>query len=195
MEKPGQVIGFNVGGIKYLTSISTLEAEPDNVLLKMTSGSFPTTRYEDAYFIDRNGKLFEHILDYLRNVRTWVPPDNIDLNSLIREADFYLLLKLKEILKKSQEIDPDYKLRQETPIVHVTFELLGDSGIYAIHINNQDPVSHRIRRREFYDGYDKDLNAMKRRLENNLSVLFRMGYRLVRQKGKNPVTYIFQSKD
>lgn len=197
MEKSGQVISFNVGGVKYLTSLSTLKAEPDNVLLKIGIGEIPSVKHKGYYFVDRNGSLFEHVLDYLRNVETWIPPGNVDLNALIREADFYLLFGMKEILEdhlaenEKVEIDPNYELRQATPIVLVTFESL-KGPMFALHISIQKPI---LGRKDFFDGYGKDLHVMQKRLGDNCAILFRMGYRLVQQRGTNLVVYIFQSKD
>lgn len=94
------VLRFNVGGVLYVTTRTTLEQDSENFLLRIISGKIPSSKIGDAFFIDRSGSLFEHVLNYLRNVRTWTPPRNVDLPGLIGEADFYLLLGMKKTLEE-----------------------------------------------------------------------------------------------
>ena len=58
---------MDVGGVNYSTLISTLIKYPDSLLGFMFSGKMKLEPdSNERYFIDRNGKIFEYILDYLR---------------------------------------------------------------------------------------------------------------------------------
>ncbi len=60
-------IKLDVGGVNYSTSITTLTSQPNSMLESMFSGRYPIKKDEDGIvFIDRNGKLFGVILDWLR---------------------------------------------------------------------------------------------------------------------------------
>ena len=61
----GEPIILNVGGAKYATSLVTLTSDTNSILHKMFNGSFFLKPSKDgSYFIDRNGKYFEYVLDY-----------------------------------------------------------------------------------------------------------------------------------
>ena len=81
MEAEGveKIIKLNIGGKRYETSKDTLLFFKGTVLEKMINGSIPILRVKDRIFIDRNGKIFEYILDYLRNPNEWSPPENKEL--------------------------------------------------------------------------------------------------------------------
>lgn len=65
----------------------TLEGVPHTRLAP--SGPLPR-RQDGAYLIDRNGKLFDYVLDYLRNGETTVLPSSAaELNQLAQEARYY----------------------------------------------------------------------------------------------------------
>jgi len=60
-------IQLNVGGKRFETSLGTLCMVPDSMLAAMFSGRHALTADEDgSYFIDRDGKHFGHILNFLR---------------------------------------------------------------------------------------------------------------------------------
>ena len=59
---------LTVGGHKFTTSLPTLTSVADTYLASIFSGRFPLApNAEGAYFIDRNGDHFRHILSYLRD--------------------------------------------------------------------------------------------------------------------------------
>ena len=66
-----QIIHLNVGGIKYVTSLGTLQnfAAQGHFFSAMFSGKFSTvpTINNNEYFIDRDGECFKYILGFLRN--------------------------------------------------------------------------------------------------------------------------------
>eukprot|EP01084_Bolivina_argentea_P004619 8786_1 len=86
-------ITLNVGGTKYCTTLSTLCKDENSMLAKMFGGTFSTKPSKDgSYFIDRNGKYFEYILDFLRD-GILIIPDSADrkyiINKLLMESNFY----------------------------------------------------------------------------------------------------------
>jgi hypothetical protein len=94
-----QIILLNVGGHRFETSLQTLTSIPDTYLSSMFSGRFELTPDDDdgAYYIERDGTHFRHILNFLR--------DPVQKNKLLssdategqreelkKELDFYGLL-------------------------------------------------------------------------------------------------------
>ncbi|XP_048255926.1 BTB/POZ domain-containing protein KCTD7-like isoform X3 [Haliotis rufescens] len=62
-----QVVDLNVGGRHLTTSLSTLTKYPDSMLATMFSGRHPVAKDKDGrYFIDVDGDVFVHILNFLR---------------------------------------------------------------------------------------------------------------------------------
>jgi len=86
----------------------------------LLSGKFKESKLGKAYFIDRNGSLFEPILDYLRTGELNVP-QNISIRLLRREAEYYSLQSLVSLLEQEE------KLMNEKPISKIRFD-----GCYAL---------------------------------------------------------------
>lgn len=67
----GRIVTLDVGGVTYRVSRMTLTQNipRSHLLATMFSGLHPPGEKEESgvFFIDRNGKVFEHILEYLRN--------------------------------------------------------------------------------------------------------------------------------
>jgi len=62
-------VHLDVGGHTFTTSLPTLTSVRDTYIGSMFSGCFPLAPdpTDGAYFIDRSGAHFEHILNYLRD--------------------------------------------------------------------------------------------------------------------------------
>jgi len=91
------VIDLNVGGFHYTTSLSTLCKYKDSILAVMFSGRYNLVRDKIGHiFIDRDGRYFGHILNYIRCNQ--IPPESIVLD-VLREAKFFyinsLIIKLE----------------------------------------------------------------------------------------------------
>jgi len=53
---------------------------------------------EGFHLIDRNGKLFGYILDYLRDGTVTLPPDLFTTQQLLKEASFYAIqVKIRDV--------------------------------------------------------------------------------------------------
>ena len=93
---------MDVGGSKYTTAIATLRAEKGSMFEAMFSDQYPIKKqFDGSVFMDRDGRHFHYILNYLRGSVTTLddlPPDETVLKELMKEADFYQLLGLKSIL-------------------------------------------------------------------------------------------------
>ena len=94
-------IKLNVGGVLYQTTKDTLTKDPDSMLASMFSGRHPLKPDENGYhFIDRDGKLFEYILKFLRDDKIYLKniPDVI-LECILDEAHYYCLSGLITLLE------------------------------------------------------------------------------------------------
>ena len=62
-----QKVKLDVGGHRFSTSRATLLSVPGSFLAAMFSGSYALEKDEDdgSFFIDRDGRYFHHILNYL----------------------------------------------------------------------------------------------------------------------------------
>ncbi|KAH3886702.1 BTB/POZ domain-containing protein KCTD7-like [Dreissena polymorpha] len=90
------VLPLNVGGVKYVTRLSTLKKYPDSMLAALFSGRYQVDKdAEGNYFLDSNGILFGYLLEFLRN--GLVPPKDHAI-PLYREATYYGLHELAEKL-------------------------------------------------------------------------------------------------
>jgi hypothetical protein len=58
-------IKFNVGGKHFEVSRDLIEAHSETMLGKLVSDAWQADP-EETVFIDRNGDIFAHVLDYLR---------------------------------------------------------------------------------------------------------------------------------
>jgi hypothetical protein len=109
-----QIIELNVGGSVYCTTINTLLSEKNSFFETLINKK--TEQVKDSnnrYFIDRDGRLFNYVLDYLRNKLSFVPPDNlIETNRLKIEAEYYKLDGMVKFLS----------LKQISPLTHILFK-------------------------------------------------------------------------
>jgi len=93
---------LNIGGKKYATTVETLtQREPDSMLAAMFSGRHmlphhPTT---GTVFVDRDGKHFRHVLNWLRDGAIPVMSES-EYQQLLREAEYYQLLGLADYINE-----------------------------------------------------------------------------------------------
>ena len=101
-------VKLNVGGHHFTTSLQTLTKDPNSRLAAMFSGEHDKT---GPIFLDRDGKHFRFILNYLRNGELVLPDDAKFVKELETEAQFYkiegILIRLSlfsEILTNEEHI-------------------------------------------------------------------------------------------
>ena len=90
-------VGLNVGGIKFETTRDTLSQ--CEYFASYLEGRLPhATDADGRLFIDRNGKLFAHLLDFMRNAQR--PSQHVvaqHKNELLGECDYFGLPWLKDL--------------------------------------------------------------------------------------------------
>ncbi|XP_031394440.1 FH protein interacting protein FIP2 [Punica granatum] len=103
------IVRLNIGGKKFCTTTDTLtQREPDSMLAAMFSGRHTVCHDPESgfIFVDRDGKHFRHILNWLRDGVVPTLSDS-DYSELLREAEYYQMLGLiegiKSALNKRQE--------------------------------------------------------------------------------------------
>ncbi len=92
---------LNVGGVRYDTTVGTLCKE-ESFLSSLFSGRHAVARCSDdgAVFIDRDGVVFRHVLNYLRRGRLIMPEDDPTLaRELLDEARFFQIASLVDLLQ------------------------------------------------------------------------------------------------
>ena len=185
-----EIVKFNVGGTHYETSLSTLKNVPDNMLLRMVES--PLEKGE-RIFIDRDGQLFAHILNYLRDVSIWTAPGDLSIcAALVREASFYCLFNMKKGLEaiagleiKTIEKNP---LHEKYPVVTIIAHQM-----QIIMINTDFPLKLRLGSPK--QGND-DISVGL--MEININIMEKAGYKLIAtvkhpEKSYSQIHYIFSS--
>ena len=98
-------VKLNVGGRLFATSLDTLTKQ-DNMLRAMFSGRMDVITDSDGYIlIDRCGKHFELILNYLRDEDTQgllmnLDKSEIELYEILKEAKFYCIQSLVNLIEQ-----------------------------------------------------------------------------------------------
>uniref|UniRef100_A0A914EFC8 BTB domain-containing protein n=1 Tax=Acrobeloides nanus TaxID=290746 RepID=A0A914EFC8_9BILA len=95
-------IKLNVGGYFFYTSFGTL-TKYDSMLNRLVSGDLQSERDDNGFiFIDRDGKEFDQILNFLRDgyITNF---SNKDLHALKAEATFYQLQPLIDLCSSCME--------------------------------------------------------------------------------------------
>ncbi|RWS31662.1 hypothetical protein B4U80_00734 [Leptotrombidium deliense] len=89
-------VHIDVGGTIYTSSLETLTKHPESRLARMFNGSIPIVldSLKQHYFIDRDGKMFRHILNFLRNNKLTISESFEEFDLLYEEAKFYDILPL-----------------------------------------------------------------------------------------------------
>ena len=101
-----EIITLNVGGHLHTTSLTTLTKYPDSMLGAMFSGRMTSAKdHQGNYVIDRDGTLFRFVLNFLRTSTLSLPEDFQELESLAKEAEFYQINELVEIIREQQRTD------------------------------------------------------------------------------------------
>lgn len=101
----GSKIKLDVGGTRFTTTMTTLQRFPESMLGAMFSGRHALVLDEEGYFfIDRDGKHFRHILNFLRD------PEN------------YHNMKFEDSVVKELKVEVNY--------YGLPFSICSDRGYY-----------------------------------------------------------------
>lgn len=113
-----EVVVLSVGGVRFVTRASTLQQFPESRLARMLNDDDREFKLVNGeFFVDRDGTLFSYIIDFLRTLQVSLPTDFSDYQRLQREAEFYGLYPLADLL--SQE----HLLKPRLEILEVRFSL------------------------------------------------------------------------
>lgn len=103
LNDQSEIIRFNVGGKKFATRTSTLLKVKDTLFEKMIiSKKFD---FKNEIFLDRDPKLFLHILDYFRNGKIkYELLDRKDLEQLLVEAQYFEIGEISNFIAEKFKI-------------------------------------------------------------------------------------------
>ncbi|NXP08794.1 KCNRG protein, partial [Thinocorus orbignyianus] len=122
-----EVVILSVGGVRFVTWASTLQQFPESRLACMLNNDDQDFKLVNGeFFVDRDGTLFSYIMDFLRTLQVSLPTDFSDYQRLRREAEFYGLYSLAELL--SQE----HLLKPRLEILEVRFSLQEMQAFFRI---------------------------------------------------------------
>jgi len=98
---------LNVGGKHFSTTLATLRSKTGTFFEKMfRNGSTTTSSADGTFFIDRNPKNFEYILDFLRTGDLLVASSNTDLRlQLLEDAEFFELPEELKVYLRYSALD------------------------------------------------------------------------------------------
>ncbi|CAF0959503.1 unnamed protein product [Adineta steineri] len=135
---PTDMITLNVGGVRYITSIDILTRENDTFFAALFSGRWQLKQNpnDNSVFIDGNGELFKHILEYFRtnSISSDIMTNESLLRRLIREADYFCIENLIYILTEPERRREQERLRIENTFPNGTLLRL----------------EHKVKLNEFY---------------------------------------------
>ncbi|CAB3402788.1 unnamed protein product [Caenorhabditis bovis] len=95
MEDDQEYVKLNVGGALFQTTLATLKKQ-DTMLRAMFSGRMQVKRDDQGWVhIDRNGRHFGLILDYLRDGSVPLPDCKMEVEQIRNEAIFFLVQGLQ----------------------------------------------------------------------------------------------------
>ncbi|KAE8627162.1 hypothetical protein XENTR_v10006890 [Xenopus tropicalis] len=130
-----ELVTLNVGGMKFSTLSATLRRFPDSRLARMLDNADREIRIINGhYFIDRDGSLFSYILDYVRTSQLSLPSGFSEFERLQREAEFYQLLSLADLLSQ----DTLYRPRVE--ILEVRFLLQETHAFFRLFCSSSTTI-------------------------------------------------------
>ncbi|NXE87793.1 KCNRG protein, partial [Menura novaehollandiae] len=114
-----EVVVLSVGGVRFVTRASTLQQFPESRLARMLNEEDREFRLVNGeFFVDRDGALFSYIMDFLRTLQVSLPTDFSDYQRLQREAEFYGLYPLADLLSQERLLKPRLDILE----VHFSFQ-------------------------------------------------------------------------
>ncbi len=101
---PQEQVLLDIGGVHYSTSLQTLTNYPQSMLGAMFSGRHTIIKNDQGrYFLDRDGKLFAYVLEFLRDGEvTYDDTDSLLKTRLLKEAKYFVLEEMENWLLRDQ---------------------------------------------------------------------------------------------
>ncbi|XP_013409143.1 BTB/POZ domain-containing protein kctd15 isoform X2 [Lingula anatina] len=118
-------VHIDVGGSIYTSSLETLTKYPDSRLGRMFNGSIPIIldSLKQHYFIDRDGKIFRHVLNFLRTSQLVLPDDFTEWELLHEEVRYYDIAPLTKAVETHRKERQKRKEKCDCVAVHISPEL------------------------------------------------------------------------
>uniref|UniRef100_A0A3P8TTX5 BTB domain-containing protein n=1 Tax=Amphiprion percula TaxID=161767 RepID=A0A3P8TTX5_AMPPE len=137
-------VSLNVGGEIYTTTLDTLTRCRDSMLGAMFTGQIPVLRDNRGnVFIDRDGKMFRYILNYLRSSSLDLPDGFSDLALLRREADFF---QIRPLLEEICRYEASVPLNLRGGPLGAMIIVNVDSKVRVLHFNlRHGPENYELR--------------------------------------------------
>ncbi|KNH07725.1 metallo-peptidase Clan MH Family M20 [Perkinsela sp. CCAP 1560/4] len=146
-----EFISLNVGGTLHISTLSTITAEPDSTLAQWFTNPDMALPKDSAghFFIDRDGRIFRHILNYLRGYSVCIDPSQ--LHALLWELEYYGIRGFQTLLGvgvesskrflKGPGVAADGRSLRSSVIVSISGESWLTSGTHA--------QTYRVEKRDF----------------------------------------------
>ncbi|XP_034563030.1 BTB/POZ domain-containing protein KCTD21-like [Notolabrus celidotus] len=137
-------VSLNVGGEIYTTTLGTLTRCQDSMLGAMFNGQIPVLRDNRGnVFIDRDGKVFRYILNYLRSSSLDLPDGFSELALLRREADFF---QIRPLLEEIHQYEAKVPLSLRGGPLGAMIVVKVDSKVRVLHFNlRHGPENYELR--------------------------------------------------
>ena len=87
---PSGIVRFRVGGVNFETTRRTIEAHEGSMLEALTAPLWSLPGGPDVTFVDRDPRLFEVVMTFMRDGVVRMPP-GMDAEALQAEFDYYQL--------------------------------------------------------------------------------------------------------
>jgi hypothetical protein len=158
MKAMVETIQFNVGGKHFEVSRALIDGHPDTMLAKMISETWENENNNGKpLFIDRDGVIFRHVLNYLRYGSIDLPP-TIPKTMFQRELDYYGITAQESTVKHTSFTDFVNSTKVKLKSEQLTDEMLslaaechckfsrnrngdmnGEDSV-SFHLNEKDPL-------------------------------------------------------
>ena len=176
----------------YTTTLNTVTRDPNSMLGRMFSGRQQIAKDSKGnYFIDRDGSLFRHVLNFLRTWKLCLPQPFDEFEQLMAEADFYQvgdLIKALQIPGEGRRKNPS---SSDGLGVIIIFADHGDNGLYLTgrqelikEVFVEGTYTLRERRGEYLKGKFEMIPSIAK--AKAFDLLYRHGFQL---EGCNGVGY------
>jgi len=100
---PDDKIIFDIGGVTFKTTISTLKKSEPSVFTSIADGRHEIQKNDQGLyvFLDRNPIHFNTLLNYIRSGNIAIPKEFSDQVNLLEEAKFFQIKSVIQMLEKS----------------------------------------------------------------------------------------------
>ncbi|KAJ8407367.1 hypothetical protein AAFF_G00279410 [Aldrovandia affinis] len=182
-KKPSaSTVALNVGGHLYAAQRHTLTRHPGSLLEEIAGGKRPV-QHVDAVgnpFLDRDGPVFRHVLNFLRLGELVLPDDFREGALLRREAEFY---RLGGLVRELDLWEQRRSARREPALLELTDHSERSQGfrIYCSDASFIDKVKGRLVQvsKSRLDGFPEEFEVSSNAVQFRHFIKSEMGSRLV----------------